>query len=240
MIRCSKCSIDKLESDYATYFHSTQNKMRTRKVCKSCFKEQKRLYRESIGNKKIIQPVEDMTPTIEILPPPIDYSNNPDYKCCKECKVYKTRDSFHFFDKERGKTFNTCKECEKKIDQIYYEQVKEENGGSKMVGAKPNTYFDEYQKKNTFELMTLFGYIYNDEFGIWTKEGIKSIQDGKPYFHFLKYSKKRNGNTGKISQPQKEKIIEFRNKGYSMGKISRITGISDSSICKIIKQYEEK
>ena len=214
--------------------------MRTRKICKSCFNEQKRLYRESIKSKKIIQPVEDMTPIEPILPPPIDYSNNPDYKCCKECKEFKTHDSFHFFNKERGKTFNTCKDCERKIDQLYYQQVKEENGGSKMVGAKPNSYFDEYQRKNTFELMTLLGYLYNEEFGIWTKEGVKSIKDGKPHFHFLRFTKKRNGNTGKITQLQKEKILEYRNKGFSMGQISRKTGISDSSVCKIIKEYEDK
>jgi DNA-binding MarR family transcriptional regulator len=88
--------------------------------------------------------------------------------------------------------------------------------------------------------MTLLGYLYNEEFGIWTKEGVKSIQDGKPHFHFLRYTKKRNKTTGRITQLQKEKIIEYRNKGYSMGKISRKTGISDSSVCKIIKEYEDK
>jgi hypothetical protein len=235
MIRCSKCSIDKPESDYATYFHSTQNKMRRRKICRFCFNEQKRQYNQSIRNKKIIQPVEDMTP----IQPIIDHSTNPDYKACKECNEYKPIDSFHYFNKEKGLTFNTCKDCEKENDRIYNEQLKEQNGGSKMVGAKPNTYFDEYQKKNTFEVMTLLGYLYNEEYGIWTKLGVKTIEDGKPYFHFLKYYKKGNKG-GMITQTERDKILEYREKGFSFKRISIITKISPNSIYKIIKEHEDK
>lgn len=238
MITCSKCSIEKPETEYQTYFHSTQNKMRRRNVCKVCFNLQKKQYRKSIISEKIIQPVEDLTPLQVILPQPIDYSTNPDYKPCKECNEYKPLDMFHYFNKEKGLTFNTCKVCESEKDRLYYEQVKEQNGGSKQVPLKCNTYIDEYQKKNTFELMTLMGYLYNEEYGIWTKEGVKSIKDGKPYFHFLKYYKKgRKG--GVISQIDKDKIIEYRNKGFSGKRISMITKISETSIYKIIKKHEE-
>ena len=213
--------------------------MRTRKVCRTCFNKQKIEYRESIRNKKISPPVEDLTPLQVILPQPIDYSNNPDYKPCKECNEYKPIDSFHYFNKEKGLTFNTCKVCESEKDRLYYEQVKEQNGGSKQVPLKCNTYIDQYQKKNTFELMTLMGYLYNEEYGIWTKEGVKSIKDGKPYFHFLKYYKKgRKGGT--ITEVEKEKIIEYRKKGFSGKRISMITKISENSIYKIIKSHEEK
>ena len=209
--------------------------MRIRKVCKPCFNEQKRQYNQSIRNKKIIQPVEDMTP----IQPIIDHSTNPDYKACKECNEYKPIDSFHYFNKEKGLTFNTCKDCEKENDRIYNEQLKEQNGGSKMVGAKPNTYFDEYQKKNTFEVMTLLGYLYNEEYGIWTKLGVKTIEDGKPYFHFLKYYKKGNKG-GMITQTERDKILEYREKGFSFKRISIITKISPNSIYKIIKEHEDK
>jgi hypothetical protein len=232
---CSKCSIDKQESEYQTYFHSTQSRWRTRKICRSCFNLQKKEYRVTIRNKKIIQPVEDMTP----IQPIIDHSTNPDYKSCKECNEYKPLDMFHYFNKEKGLTFNTCKDCEKENDRIYNEQLKEQNGGSKMVGAKPNTYFDEYQKKNTFEVMTLLGYLYNEEYGIWTKLGVKTIEDGKPYFHFLKYYKKGNKG-GMITQTERDKILEYREKGFSFKRISIITKISPNSIYKIIKEHEDK
>lgn len=209
--------------------------MRTRKVCRTCFNEQKKEYRKSIISKKISQPVEDLTPIITI----VDYSNNPDYKSCKECNEYKPLEMFHFFNKEKGLTFNTCKDCERENDRIYNERIKEENGGSKMVGLKPNTYFDEYQKKNTFEVMTLMGYLFNEEFGIWTKEGVKTIKDGKPYFHFLKYHKKGKKG-GIITQTQKEKVIEYNGKGFSKKRISRIMNISENSIYKIIRSYEQK
>ena len=57
MAICSKCNIEKEADQYQTYFHSTQNKLRTRRICNSCFKEQKSIYRENIKNKKIIEPV---------------------------------------------------------------------------------------------------------------------------------------------------------------------------------------
>ena len=209
--------------------------MRTRKICRTCFNIQKKEYRVTIRNKKIIQPVEDMTP----IQPIIDYSINPDYKPCKQCNEYKTHDSFHYFNKEKGLTFNTCKDCEKENDRLYYEQVKEQNGGSKQVALKPGVFIDEYQRKNTFELMTLMGYLYNEEHNIWLKEGVKSLKDGKPYFHFLKYYKKgRKG--GIITEVEKEKIIEYREKGFSFKRISMITKISQNSIYKIIKNNEQQ
>jgi hypothetical protein len=87
--------------------------------------------------------------------------------------------------------------------------------------------------------MTLLGYLYNEEYGIWTKLGVKTIEDGKPYFHFLKYYKKGNKG-GMITQTERDKIIEYREKGFSFKRISIITKISPNSIYKIIKEHEDK
>ena len=239
---CSKCSIDKPETDYATYFHSTQNIMRTRKVCRFCFNEQKKLYRESIINKKIIQPVEDLTPTIEFIPPPIDYSTNPEYKCCSVCKEWKHLDDYYFHQKSKGIKFADCIECHKSKDKGEWEEYLEKNGGHDRILTKTNQYMDQIQKDQTFMVMETLGYTFHEEQGIWLKENVKTLEeDGKIKFHFLKYTKRPyRGKGKKISELLKDRIIMYRKKGYSMGKISLITGVSDSSICKIIKEYENK
>ncbi len=236
---CSKCSIDKPETDYATYFHSTQNKMRTRKVCKSCFNEQKRFYKESIKNKKITPPIEDLTPTIEFIVP-IDYSTNPDYKKCNSCFEWKHLDEYYFQQKSKGIKFGECIVCHKEKDKREHEEYLDNNGGHDRILVRPNQYMDEIQKRQTFDVMKVLGYTFDEENGIWTKEGVKTIEDGRIVFHLVKSSRKNRGKGKKISQTLKDKVISYRQKGYSMGRISLITGVSDSSICKIIKEYETK
>jgi len=234
---CSKCTIDKPSTEYYTYFHSTQNELRTRKVCATCINEQKRLYRESIRNKKIIQPVEDMTQP-EVL---IDYSTNPNYKICSCCKEYKHLDDYYFHQRVKGIKFADCADCHRKKDKRERDEYLKENGGSEKVLRLPNQYVDEYQRHQTFHVMEGLGYIFNEEHGVWLKEGVKSLRNDKPYFHFLKDGKKTMRGRGKqISQILIDKIIFYRSKGYTMGKISLMTGVSDSSICKILKINENK
>ena len=216
--------------------------MRTRKVCKSCFNEQKRLYKESIRNKKITPPIEDLTPTIEFIPPPIDYSTNPDYKKCTKCHEWKYFDDYHFHQKTKGIRFAECKTCQREKDKLEHEEYLDNNGGHDRILVRCNQYMDEIQRTQTFQVMEILGYTFNEELGTWFKEGVKTLEeDGKIKFHFLKYTRRPvRGKGKKISELLKDRIIMYRQKGYSMGKISLITGVSDSSICKIIKEYEEK
>ena len=46
--------------------------------------------------------------------------------------------------------------------------------GSLMVPQIPGTYFDEYQRKSTFEFLTILGWSYNEDNKIWYKSGIKN------------------------------------------------------------------
>jgi hypothetical protein len=85
--------------------------------------------------------------------------------------------------------------------------------------------------------MIALGYNFNEEHRIWLKDGVKSLRNDKPYFHFLKDSSKTTRGRGKkISQLLIDRILFYRAKNYSMEKISLMTGVSDSSICKIIKK----
>ena len=215
--------------------------MRRRKICKFCFNEQKRLYKESIKNKKITPPIEDLTPTIEFIPP-IDYSTNPDYKKCNSCFEWKHLDDYYFQQKSKGIKFGECIICHKEKDKREHEEYLENNGGHDRILVKCNQYVDTIQKTQTFLVMEVLGYTFNEELGTWFKEGVKTLdENGKIKFHFLKYNKKNvRGKGKKISQLLRDRVISYREKGYSMGRIGLITGISDSSICKILKEYENK
>ena len=103
---CTKCFIDKPVEEYYTYYHSTQKKQRTRKYCKSCYKNQKRLYKESIKTKKIMEPVSVIEEPVVLEPQPVEQINplstNPDYRLCRTCQKYKhSMDDYYHHGKSK-------------------------------------------------------------------------------------------------------------------------------------------
>lgn len=230
MIRCSKCNIDKPVDQYDTYYHSTQQKMRIRKYCKPCFKEQKRIYRESIRMKKISQPVSPEPVTI-------DYSTNPDYYLCIDCNEYKLLMVDYYLHKGGKPITKRCKACQRIIDQKEAEEKRKENGGSMMVPQQPNVYFDKYQKENTFELMEIMGYLFDEGTGIWYKPGVKEIVDGQPVF--LKLRKYKHKRLRVVNKAMLEKMIELRNKNLNYNQIADKLEISDTTVRKYLVQYGE-
>jgi transposase len=53
---CTKCKIDKSEDQYYTYWHSTQQSFRTRKICRDCISLQHKQYKERVKKDIISQP----------------------------------------------------------------------------------------------------------------------------------------------------------------------------------------
>jgi hypothetical protein len=239
MITCTKCNIEKTEDNYATYFHSSQQKMRTRKICKSCFNEQKKLYRSSIKNKKITQP---QPPELEIEPI-IDYSNNKNYRQCNTCSTWKELDKYYC---SNGKpTSNRCIVCTREKERLDSIENMKLKGGSDMVPKLPNKYFDEYQRSNTFEVMKLLGYLYDEETGIWTKSGWKEIKDGKAFFPHLRKRKPKPKPPKevfikKVSPEFYEKIMMYKEKGLKRYEIASLLNTSPTTITNTIKKYETK
>ena len=213
MIRCSKCEIEKPLDQYYTYYHSTQQKMRTRKVCKTCFNKKK-------------EPQQ-----INIMPEPVvleDFTDNPNYKMCRDCYQWKKLEMFYSFIRHDSKSryYNSyCIECHSLREKKKNDKKTMENGGSPLVLKYPNQYFDEYQKDNTFQLMNLLGYIYNEEHGIWTKPDWKEIRDGKPFFLHIKQRRKYKPKK-EVSSEQLETIKTMRDKGKTYKQISLRTGLS--------------
>ena len=231
MLVCKKCNIEKPLDEYETYFHRPQGKMRMRKYCKDCFREQKRLWRESIKENKITQPVSPEPPTI-------DFSTNPDYYKCKMCEEWKVMKKDFYLHKGGNPLNGRCKVCQKILDRKEADEHKKENGGNLKVKQKPNQYMDEYQKENTFLLMGIMGYLFDEGTGIWYKPGVKEIVNGKPVF--LKVKKRKKSYKPRfMNQELLMKILELRKRKLTYAQIAIKFNLSDTTIRKYVTDYEK-
>lgn len=218
-MKCNVCTQDKELNQFQTYWHSTQQKMRTRKQCKECY------YNLRLKRKD----------------PEKYYQNNPDYHKCNTCNDWKLVKEFYTGGNDKIYS-NRCRVCTKEYEHNKRRQELEQSCGSEKIKTTPNQYMDEYQKKCTFNIMELFGYTFDEATGIWTKEGWKEIKDGKPYFPNIDktkvYKSKQIGV--KITQEMIEEILTLRRLGYGYNKIAARLGISDTSVFKYVKRYEGK
>ena len=148
---CSKCKIERNENEYYTYWHSTQQKYRTRLICVICTREQSKQYKLNRKNKSAV--IEEPTQT------------------CPQCK--KDLPLTSYYESGRGRKGRYCKSCiRKNQNDKNYRKVMSE-GGSERVPVQPNKYVDEHQKAQTFMVLERLGWVYNDN-GVWSKEGVKT------------------------------------------------------------------
>jgi len=218
--RCSKCDELKPSTEYYTYFHKPQGKWRTRKVCNGCFKDQKKLYKESIKKTIIVQPeVQELEIEVSI-PEPVEVINplstNPDYKQCRVCEEYKLLDEFYHSKQSYSNKYHIhgkCKECtrthENEKSRVEREQLLEEQGGSERIMTYPNEYVDEWQQKFTFKLLDSFGWIFHEEKQIWYKPGIKD-ENGvwdKLKNKSFKYTRTENNKRTRFQRCEIRKMI---------------------------------
>ena len=253
MVRCNKCDIEKEEDQYATYFHSTQNKIRTRKICISCFNEQKRIYRESIKNKKIIEPVPvSVSPTPipqpipSITPKPfveteVFIDMDIDTKECFTCKVDKPLTEF-YFHKRTGRPFTSCKRCNLDKDNEQYQEYIEENGGSDRVKKYPGQWVDKFQQENVEGFLKVIGWKHNGMH--WYKEGVRSGEDGiwERMRGLKKYRKVPQRNSPTVTdklRTQVQDIIKLRDAGETLATVASIYSTSVPTLYKVINEYYE-
>jgi hypothetical protein len=266
MAICTKCNIDKEVDQYSTYFHSTQNKLRTRRICKSCFNEQKSIYRESIKNKKIIQPTPVSVsftpiPTPSIIPTPIPEHKKDgrgrkrlvedsvfigmDVKQCAKCKEILPLSEYYAARAGRyaGKPTARCKVCHNENKKKEYRQKVEDNGGGLVVPMYPNTYSDKHQRVNTFLLMEAMGWVFNDN-GVWSKEGIKDkdkVWEFRLRPDYVKYTgKNRPKEYPKIKHKSYARIEEMNDlleQGYPLYYICKEFGVARQTLRKMLQEY---
>lgn len=245
---CSKCSVDKPENQYETYVHKPQGKWRTRKYCRSCFKEQKRLYNESIKTKKIMEPVSVIEEPVVIIPQQIEevnsFSNNPDYKLCRTCQEYVHKDDYYRY-KARGITYKEyldCRKCCNKKEAAKRKnerkEWKENTGGSDRIRNDVGVFEDKFQKEQCYMVMKVLGYTYNEECGHFLKPGVKEYVDGKLFFPKLRsYGGQKINYNNKIWTD----ILEEFNTGNNTYKsLSRKYGYSPTTICNYINRMKNE
>jgi len=106
-----------------------------------------------------------------------------------------------------------------------------------MVPQKPNVYFDKYQKENTFILMGIMGYLYDEDTGIWWKPGVKEIVDGKP--KFLKVKKHKTKRLRVVNPELWKQMVELRNRNLTYVQIADKLNLSDTTVRKYLVEYGE-
>lgn len=221
MKACSKCKIEKDDKEYYTYFHSTKNKIYTRRICNTCFKLQKVQYRKKV--KELIA-----------------VENNPDYRKCNKCGVYKLK--LEGFYKAGVVWFKTCKECELEKDRAERMERYLDNGGSGRFYTKPNEYIDDYQKENVFMLMKAMGWTFNEDTKVWSKPGIKDKNNKwnilKP---FVKEKKpKRVVRKTPLHSLTYEAILEYRNEELTYDEIGKLYNVSGPAVRLKMSKYERQ
>jgi hypothetical protein len=209
---CTKCEKEKELDQYQKYFHSSQQKWRVRGECTDCY------YKTRLKRKN----------------PNLYYENHPDYKKCKTCSTWKLVDEFHFHSRVTGLRFTECKLCQNEKDKIKYQQELEEKGGSEKIHTKPNNYKDKWQKEQTFMVMEVLGYIYDEGTGIWTKPGVKELINGKIVFSKINKNRKLGKYNSKVATNKVQLMKELRDKGLSYNKIADILDISDTTVFKYL------
>lgn len=239
MIRCNKCNVEKEDNHFATYWHSTQQKQRIRKECKDCFykqrNERKRLKRKEDKLNKLSIPTEIIQPVVpELQPEPvIDYYDTTDYKKCIGCNEILPKSDF--YKQGTDSRFNRCKECINKQNRIDRQEELEEQGGSKQISPKPNTYKDKFQKQQVFEFLPLLGWKFNEQAGIWYREGFKN-PDGT--FVFIQKGRKTKYKT--ITKEDGVEIFKLRDNGYKLGYIADKVGVTKGAVSNYLKKHEYK
>lgn len=239
---CSNCKLEKPDEKYYTYYHSVQKKYRTRKICTDCTDEQKRQYRlkkKLLNGIVIEEPIKE-----EIVQPVVSesltdvFKDNPDYRKCTICHQYLEKETHFYRNKQTGYYHSMCKICHnrrhKEATQQYFAEKKKNSGGSEKVSNRPNTYQDIYQKEQTFWLMNLLGWTFDEETGVWWKDGIKD--------RLKQWDKLKNRVKIKApKQPRKvidiDKIIELKERGFSNTEISEKLDYTQVTIRKYLKIY---
>jgi hypothetical protein len=251
MKQCTKCKVEKELDKFQKYWHSTQNKQRTRGECTECYYKQKnerqRLRRKEANliqvsiRPEIIQPVQpELQPAI--------LENNPNYRQCKSCHEYKELDKFYKQTKTKT-TFLQCKSCMNAAEYKKYKSKRakdiEKNGGSLRRYEAPNKWMDDYQRDATHNILKAMGWSFNEENGIWWKEGIKT-EDG--IFINVRYKSPLDKINKKYlfgeypesirSEKQKElfnTMIDLRKNGMTFKSIANKLGVADSTVHKWLK-----
>jgi hypothetical protein len=220
---CTNCKVERNDDEYYSYWHSTQQKYRTRLICVICTREQSKQYKRNRKNKPAV-------------------INEEPTQHCPQCK--KDLPLSGYYESGRGVKGRYCKSCiRKNQNDKNYKKVMSE-GGSERIPVKPNTYTDEYQKAQTFYVLEALGWKYNDN-GVWSKEGVKTAD--KVWVNIIPQQKRNKRPNGVIIKKKHgvhnyiPQIIKQREEGMTYSDLGDIYCCSHTTIRMIVsKYYNEK
>jgi len=240
---CNVCQVEKNESEFQKYWHSTQNKFRIRKQCSTCFylKRKKVKLIEVPTEEEIIQP----EPSVQELGPSYDETT---HRVCMTCNEVKHFDEFGKYTKYPDKPRSRCRACDKIIENQRYREKIDMKGGNDRCPPKPNRYADDWQREQTFEFLQLLGWKFNQNKGIWYKDGIKT-EDGV----FINIKKPFNEPKPKSIKPilkrgrmlhkaweQKDDIRKLRKEGMKFYELAMMFNASQPTIREIVYTENEE
>lgn len=131
---------------------------------------------------------------------------------------------------------NHCKECEKTKNREKYLKRREAAGGANRVYNEPNKYFDEGQRKASFEFLELLGWSFNPINNIWYKEGIKN-PDGN-FINVKEDDLAIRLRQRRLTKEDKRAIVEdyFKSKQYRK-EIAKKYNLNPVTVSQYIKEY---
>ena len=217
---CSKCGIERNDDEYYSYWHSTQQKYRTRNVCGVCTRQQSKQYKLNRKNKSAVV-------------------NEEPLKYCPCCKKDVPLSGYYKGGREiNGRYCSTC--IRKNQNDKYYKKVMSE-GGSERCPVTVNTYSDEFQKAQTFLVLERLGWEFNEDTGIWSKLGVKDKFGN--WVNIIPQPKRRKRPTGIIAKKKHgvynyiPQIIEQKESGMTYGDLADIYCCSHTTLRAIVNNY---
>lgn len=207
---CNKCNVDQPEENYEQYWHSTQQKFRTRRICRTCISQQKREYKLKIKQKKL-----------EVVKEPT--------QACSKCGIeYPV--SHYYTTTRTKKPIRKCKTC-------YNRRPPKSAWQNLDYRTQPNEYISEEQKDIVHMIMRNIGWSFNPDKGIWYKLPLKDENGNwniviKPKEPVKKFVPKRE-----TIQLNVNEILQHRANGLTYNQIASIYSVSHTTIKVRVKQY---
>jgi hypothetical protein len=170
------------------------------------------------------------------------------HKICRECKELKTLNEYGRPTKYPKKTKPLCKKCERIRENKKYRQKVDDKGGSDKCPPKPNRYADHWQREQTFEFLQLLGWQFNQDKGIWWKEGVKTpeglfINIKKPFKEpkpkTIQPIKKR-GRMAHKAWERKDDIRKLRKEGMKFWELAQLFNASQPTIREIVYTEDDE
>jgi hypothetical protein len=211
-MNCRKCKEDKPDTEFQTYFHSTQNVYRTRRQCNQCFNYVKKQLHLS---KKM--------------------------KVCIECGENKLKTEFYNLRSlgPNDRRHNICKVCTRAYEKRTRTKHSSREDRGEPVHWRPNTYNSIEQKDLAFELMEALGFTFQPDTGRWHKDGFKN-PDGT-FVHIEEKKRFEQERRLKEIEDLDiwSKVSYLRERGTTINQISIDTGVNLTAIYKFL-QYGKK